>query len=79
MCYNILMTKAARGIIGLAICAVLVAAFALSAPGRQLLGGLLSNSERFLVLQRKSDFDRNLRIDFQDFTVFASAYGQEAG
>jgi hypothetical protein len=76
--YNILMSKFARGTIGLGICMVLVAAFALTAPGRQFLGSILSDSARFLALQKKADFDQNLRIDFQDFTVFAASYGQEA-
>lgn len=77
MCYNILMSRILRGTVGLVICGVLVAFFAFTAPGRQLVGSLLSDSARFLALQKRADFDQNLRIDFSDFTIFAAAYGQE--
>lgn len=36
---------------------------------------LVSDPARFLVLQRRSDFDQNFTINFKDFTIFAAAYG----
>lgn len=78
--YNVVMRRFLPLLKALLLSAFIVAGVAYMHPplAGYLLGNILGDPERFLALQKKADFDRNYKINFQDFTVFAAAYGQNS-
>jgi len=68
------LKRTLTGILALSVAggALLLAVSTLRSPER--LAGRLLEGDELLTVQRKSDWDGDLDIDFLDFTVFAALY-----